>query len=296
MKITVIVHVIAALLLSPLLLGMVIRVKAFFAGRKGKSLLQMYYDLAKLLQKGAVYSTTTTWIFTASPLVIVLVGIIGVMVVPLGQTPGLLAFPGDMILLVYLFGLSRFITVLAALDTGSPFEGMGASREVQFSLLAEPALLLGLCALSALGGEMSMNTMVTSLQAGTRPVLAGAIFIVLLAENSRIPFDDPTTHLELTMIHEVMILDHSGPDLALIEYGAALKFWAYASLTASLIVPQGIEGEWTSLAAGLMALMVVAAAVGIIESVMARLRLTRVPQLLVGATILSLISLILIIR
>jgi formate hydrogenlyase subunit 4 len=296
MKITIIIHVIAAFVLSPLLLGMINRIKAIFAGKKGKPLLQVYYDLAKLLQKGAVYSTTTTWIFTASPLVALLAGIVGVMVVPLGKTAGFLAFPGDMILLVYLFGLSRFVTVLAALDTGSSFEGMGASREVQFSLLAEPALLMGLCALSALGGEISMNTMVTSLQAGTRPVLAGAIFIVLLAENSRFPFDDPATHLELTMIHEVMILDHSGPDLALIEYGAALKFWAYASLTASLIIPQGIDGEWMSLGAGLLALMVVAAAVGIIESIMARLRLIRVPQLLVGATILSLICLILIIR
>ncbi len=296
MKVTIFFHVIAALMLSPLLPGIINKVKASFAGRKGRPVVQMYYDLAKLLHKGTVYSRTTTWIFQASPLVTAAVGIIGVMLVPLGNTPGLLAFPGDYILLVYLFGVSRFFTVLAALDTGSPFEGMGASREVQFSLLAEPALLLGLCALSALSGETSMNTMVTSLQAGTRPVLAGAIFIVLLAENARIPFDDPTTHLELTMVHEVMILDHSGPDLALIEYGSALKLWAYASLTASLIIPQGMMYPWASMGAGFAALLAVIVAVGIMESVMARLRLVRVPQLLVGATILSLISLILIIR
>jgi len=296
MKYIITTHLLFTLILCPVIPGIIQKVKAFFAGRKGKPVLQMYYDWGKLLRKGAVYSRTTTWIFKASPLISVATGIIGVMLVPLGKTPNLLSFPGDMILLVYLFGFARFATVLAALDTGSAFEGMGASREVQFSMLAEPAMLLGLCALSALSGETSMSTMFTSLQAGTRPVLAAAIFIVLLAENSRIPFDDPNTHLELTMIHEVMILDHSGPDLAFIEYGAALKFWIYASLTASLIVPPGFSGEWKSLGAGLIALILVVAAVGIVESVMARLKLTRVPQLLVGATILSLISLILIIR
>lgn len=296
MKFTIFFHVLAAFILSPMIPGIINKVKAFFAGRKGKPVLQMYYDLAKLVQKGTVYSRTTTWIFQATPLVTAAVGIIGVMLVPLGNTPGMLAFSGDYILLVYLFGVSRFFTVLAALDTGSPFEGMGASREVQFSLLAEPALLLGLCALSALSGETSMNTMFTSLQAGTRPVLACAIFIVLLAENARIPFDDPTTHLELTMVHEVMILDHSGPDLALIEYGSALKLWAYASLTASLIVPQEIVNAWGAMGAGFLALAGVTVMVGLMESIMARLKLIRIPQLLVGATILSLISLILIIR
>jgi len=255
MQYITIIHVIFALILCPVIPGIINRVKALFAGRKGKPVLQMYYDLGKLLKKGAVYSRTTTWIFKASPLISAATGIIGVMLVPLGKNPGLLAFPGDMVLLVYLFGLSRFATVLAALDTGSAFEGMGASREVQFSMLAEPAMLLGLCALSALSGETSMNTMFTSLQAGTRPVLAAAIFIVLLAENSRIPFDDPNTHLELTMVHEAMILDHSGPDLAFIEYGAALKLGIYASLTASLIVPQSFSGDWMSLVAGLITLI-----------------------------------------
>ncbi|ACN16956.1 HyfC [Desulforapulum autotrophicum HRM2] len=296
MRFITIIHVLSALMLSPVIPGIINKVKALFAGRKGKPVLQMYYDLGKLLRKGSVYSRTTTWIFKASPLISTAAGVVGVMLVPLGNGSNLLTFQGDMILVVYLFGFSKFATVMAALDTGSAFEGMGASREVQFSMLAEPAMLLGLCALSALSGETSLNTMFTSLQTGTRPILAAAIFIVLLAENSRIPFDDPNTHLELTMVHEAMILDHSGPDLALIEYGATLKFWIYASLTASLLVPPGISGEGSSLVAGLIALFLVAVAVGIVESIMARLRLIRVPQLLVGATILSLISLILIIR
>jgi formate hydrogenlyase subunit 4 len=296
MEYTVIFHVVAAIALCPLMPGIINKVKAFFAGRMGKPVLQMYFDIGKLLRKGAVYSRTTTWIFRVSPLVSVAVGVIAVMLVPLGRTPGMLAFSGDMVMLAYLFGLSRFTTVLGAMDTGSAFEGMGASREVQFSMLAEPAMLLCLCALSALTGETSMIGMFTTMRAGTRPVLAAAMFIVLLAENSRIPFDDPNTHLELTMVHEVMVLDHSGPDLAFIEYGSALKFWVYGSLVAGLLMPFSFESSWTSLASGLCILVLVAAAVGIVESVMARLRLIRVPQLLVGATILSLIGLVLVIR
>lgn len=220
----------------------------------------------------------------------------GILIVPLGRIPGLLVFPGDMVLLAYLFSFSRFFMVLAALDTGSAFEGMGASREVQFSMLAEPALLLCLCALSALGGKTSINEMFTALQAGTRPVLAAALFIVLLAENARIPFDDPNTHLELTMVHEVMILDYSGVDLAYMEYAACLKLWVYSSLTASLVVPTCMDASFGALAAGMVSLLTVAAAVGVVESVMARFRLIRIPQLLVGAAILSLVCLILIIR
>ncbi|MBW2568246.1 MAG: NADH-quinone oxidoreductase subunit H [Deltaproteobacteria bacterium] len=296
MEYTVIIHVVAAIVFCPLIPGIINKVKAFFAGRNGKPVLQMYFDIGKLLRKGAVYSRTTTWIFRVSPPVSVAVGLIAVMLVPFGRIPGMFAFPGDIVMLAYLFGLSRFTTVLGAMDTGSAFEGMGASREVQFSMLAEPAMLLCLCALSALSGETSMVGIFTSMQAGTRFVLAAAMFIVLLAENSRFPFDDPNTHLELTMVHEVMVLDHCGPDLAFIEYGSAMKLWVYSSLIAGLIVPFNFGNTWASLSAGLCALLIVVAVVGIVESVMARLRLIRVPQLLVGATILSLIGLVLVIR
>src|SRR5262249_25388796 len=156
---------------------------------------------------------------------------------PFGGVPALLSFPGDVVLFAYLLGLARFFTVLAALDTGSSFEGMGASREVTFSALAEPALFLGLATIArhtdtlSLSGMFGVTTGASWHHTGPALALVAAAFIVIfLAENARIPVDDPTTHLELTMIHEVMVLDHSGPDFAFILYSSALKLWLLGTL------------------------------------------------------------------
>ncbi len=282
-----------ALVLSPLLPGVINRTKAFFAGRRGPPLLQTYFDLWKLLQKGAVYSRTTTWVFRAGPM-ISLAGVLGAaMLLPLGGVPALVAFPADFLLLAGLLGLGRFATVVAALDTGSSFEGMGASREVYFSALAEPALFVALATVARQAGSLSLSAML-----GAAPGARGlpftpavalvliALVIVLLAENARIPVDDPNTHLELTMIHEVMVLDHGGPDLAFIHYGAALKLWLFTALVVGLVLPAGGPvGVKLLLAAGGM--LVGAVVVGVIESIMARLRLVIVPQLLVGAGALA---------
>ena len=224
---------------------------------------------------------------------------------PLGGVPGLLAFPGDFLLVAYLLGLMRFFTVLAALDTGSSFEGMGASREVFFSALAEPALLLGLAALAAQSHSLSLSGDVRRRRRRTRwprrpgPALllvAAALLIVFLAENARIPVDDPNTHLELTMIHEVMVLDHSGPDFAMIQYAASLKLWVLGALLVGILVPVR-SGWWVvDLAAGVAGMVVLAVVVGVIESTMARLRLVRVPQFLVAASVLSILALVLVMR
>lgn len=188
----------------------------------------------------------------------------------------------------------RFFTVLAALDTGSAFEGMGASREVFFSALAEPALLVALATLARQAGNLSLSAILGQVSGAhwlaAGPVMALvfiALMIVLLAENARIPVDDPNTHLELTMIHEVMVLDHGGPDLAFILYGAALKLWALSALVVGMIVPvlPGAPGWNLVLAVGGM--FAVAVIIGITESVMARLRLLIVPQLIVGAGALA---------
>lgn len=298
------VHVIVSLVSAPLLLGVINKVKAGFAGRKGPPVLQLYHDIRKLLRKGAVYSRTTTGIFRLSPVISVAVGILAVMIVPLGQPVGLISFPGDIFMLAYLFGLSRFTTVLAAMDTGSAFEGMGASREVQFSMLAEPAMLVGLAALSLLTGKASVSGILSFIRTGplplsghtVLPIMVVTLFIVLLAENARIPVDDPNTHLELTMIHEVMVLDHGGVDLALIHYGAALKLWVYTSLVAGFLVPLTLSSLWANVLVSVLALIVVTFTVGVVESGMARLKLVRVPQLLTGATILSLVTLIMAMR
>jgi formate hydrogenlyase subunit 4 len=293
-------HAAVLLLLPPLLPSVIARVKAMFAGRRGPPLLQPYWDLWKLLRKGSAFSRTTTWIFRAGPVVSVATALLAGATIPLGANGALLSFAGDLVLLAYLFGLSRFFTVAAALDTGSAFEGMGSAREATFSCLAEPTLFLGLLALVRLSGATSLAEMLGRPQpvlwgtAGAPLVLiAVSLFIVLLAENCRIPFDDPNTHLELTMIHEVMVLDHSGPAFGLVLWGAALKLFVWAALLLRLVLPihtGSLAGDWLLFCTGTVA---VAGLVGVVESSTARLRLVQVPRLLVSAMLLSAFGLIL---
>jgi formate hydrogenlyase subunit 4 len=296
-------HVFLALVFAPLLLSLIHRTKAIVAGRTGQPLLQPYRDLWKLLQKGAVYSRTTTWVFRAGPVIGLAAALVALMVTPFGGVRALVEFPGDFLFFAYLLGLLRFFTVLAALDTGSSFEGMGASREVTFSALAEPALFLGLAVIARQTDSLSLSTMLPSVTIETwrhyGPVLAlvsMGFLIVFLTENARIPIDDPTTHLELTMIHEVMVLDHGGPDLAYILYGSALKLWILAALLVGLLVPVRSGEVWLDSCAASAAMVGLAVLTGLIESSMARLRLLHVPQLLVGAGVVSLLALVLVLR
>jgi formate hydrogenlyase subunit 4 len=285
-------HAVLLLALPPLLVGLISRVKAFVAGRTGPSLIQPYRDLLRLLRKSAVISGTTTWVFAAGPIVALVSTILAGYCLPLAAAQPVLAFEGDLVLFAYLLGLGRFLTVVAALDTGSSFEGMGASREAAFGALAEPALFLALVTLVVATGKLSLAAIFQELAAtpGTSPALwfvAAVLGAVVLAENARIPVDDPTTHLELTMIHEVMVLDHSGPDLALIEYGSAVKLLVTSVLLVGVIAP-GALGHPLAVAAGVAG---VAVAVGAIESTMARLRLPRVKQFLIGAVALGVVAL-----
>lgn len=293
-----------ALLLAPMLLSIINRTKAVVAGRHGPPWLQPYRDLGKLLRKSAVYSHTTTRLFLAGPILGCATVLVALAFVPLGGALPFLAFPGDFVLVAYLLGLGRFGTVTSALDTGSSFEGMGASREMFFSALAEPAFLVAMAALAALAGDASLGGMYgglasRSLTAPDAPavmLVAAALGVVYLAENARIPIDDPNTHLELTMIHEVMVLDHSGPDLAMIEYGAALKLWLLGSLLVGVLIPVSSDYLAVKLSAGVGGLVVLAVLTGIVESGMARLRLVRVPQFLIAASILSIVALVLVMR
>ena len=293
----------AGLAASPLLFAVINRTKAFFAGRRGPPLLQPYFDLWKLLQKGATYSRTTTWVFRAGPVVGLACSATALLLLPWGNLPALVAFPGDFVLFAYLLSVGRFFTVLAALDTGSSFEGMGASREVFFSALSEPALFLGLAAVAVRTRTLCLSEMVGAISpsawAAEGPSLVlvcAALFAVLLAENARIPVDDPTTHLELTMIHEVMVLDHSGPDLAFIQWGAAVKLWLFGSLLVGLAVPVRTGDAWLDGAAFAAGMLAVAVLVGVVESCMARVRLVRVPVLILGAAALTVVALVLVVR
>ena len=297
------IHVLVALAFPPLLSGIIAKTKAAFAGRVGPPVLQAYYDIAKLFQKDSVFSTTTTWVFKAGPVVSLVTSAIVVLMVPLGTSAAPISFTGDVILLAYLLALGRFFTASAALDTGSSFEGMGAAREVTFACLAEPAFFLGLLVLAKLTGSLELATMLGDslpehwlTTSASLALVFVSWFVVLLVENSRVPFDDPNTHLELTMIHEVMVLDHGGPALGMVLYGAALKLFIFAALLVRLAWPVATGSpwlDWIVFGAGMSGAAVV---VGVVESTMARLRLTHIPVLLVAACLLSAFSIILLVR
>ena len=292
-----------AMVLAPLLQGVINRTKAVAAGRVGQPLLQPYHDLLKLLRKGAVYSRTTTWVFRAGPVVGLASMICAIALLPFGAFPALAPFAGDLVMVAYLLALARFFTVLAALDTGSSFEAMGASREVTFSALAEPALFLGLAALARQTGSLSLSSILgsvtTAMWMRAAPALGltiAGIGIVFLAENARIPVDDPTTHLELTMIHEVMVLDHGGPDFAMIQYAAALKMWLLGAVIVAIAVPWHSGDPILAGGAAIVGMLALAVATGLIESAMARLPMPGITQLLIAAIVLSGLALALVQR
>lgn len=290
-------QMVAVLILPPFFLGIIAKTKAAFAGRKGPPVFQLYYDLSKLLNKGAVYSETATWIFRLGPVLSLAALFIASLLVPLGGLAPI-SFSGDAILFAYLLGMGRFITIAAALDVGSSFEGMGASREATFSSLTEPALILAFAGLALATKNFSLSGMFSlpigrALGAGTTLAM-GSLLIALLAENSRIPIDDPTTHLELTMIHEVMTLDHSGPDLAFILYGSAIKLFLMSALIVRLIVP--IPTGAAAWAIWYGAMIGISIGIGIIESSLARFRLLRVPQFLIASVCVAAFAVILILR
>jgi formate hydrogenlyase subunit 4 len=294
-----ITDLLTAMVLAPALFGVINKTKAFFAGRTGQPVMQLYYDIFKQLRKGTVYSRSVTWIFKFAPVAGAVSVLTALAIVPRGADGALIAFPGDFVLMVYLLGMGRFFMILSALDTASSFCGMGASREAQFSALAEPALLLSLFALATLTGEYSLSSCVAALGAvnyiGELPVLfllSASFLIIFLLENCRVPFDDPNTHLELTMVHEAMILDNSGPDLGLILYNASLKFWILGSLVVCVLFPAPLGGPLASRIYYLCGMFLLAVVTGAVESCMARLRLLQLPQIIIGALALSVMALI----
>ena len=297
----IVVQLLLVLGAAPLLLGVINKTKALVAGRVGPPLLQTYFDLAKLARKESVLSSATTWVFLAGPAVSLVVAVVASLFLPFTGPKAPLAFRGDMILFVYLLALGRFFTTAAALDTGSSFEGMGAARDVTFACLAEPALFFGLLALARVGHSLELSVVLAVSAAAWRTATAALVlivaswFIVLLAESSRVPFDDPNTHLELTMIHEVMVLDHSGPALGVVLYAGAVKLFVFAALVAHVLLPQFARPA-ANAALSFAAILVIGVVIGAIESAMARLRLVRVPQLLITASLVAAFAVVLVLR
>ncbi len=280
------------LLLAPLLPGIINKVKAWVAGRNGPPVLQLYYDLARLWRKGVVLCNVASPGHVVGPAVAWIAIVGAAMLLPLGPAGALLSFRGDALLFAYLLGLARFCTAYAALDTGSSFEGMGAAREVSYAILAEAAIISALLTFGIQTGSISLATMLAP-SAGAGALLLGAgLFAVLLAENCRVPFDDPNTHLELTMIHEVMVLDHSGPPLAAILHGASMKLLLFSVLLSEAVLPLGDWSPAISVCGLVLAILVVTIGVGLVESLLARLAFRRVPLLLTTAILLCVFALL----
>jgi len=280
------------LLLAPLLPGIINKVKAWVAGRRGPPILQLYYDLARLWQKEIVLSTLASPGFIAGPAAAWIAVAGAAILMPLGPAGAGLSFRGDAILFIYFLALARFATAWGALETGSAFEGMGAAREVSYAVISEAAIFAAALSLSVQTGSISLVSMLSSSSGACAVLLVAGLFAVLLAENCRVPFDDPNTHLELTMIHEVMVLDHSGPLLAVVLHGASMKLLLFSLFLAQAVLPLGRLAPWMAaggLAAGVLAVTI---GVGLVESLMARLAFRRVPLLLTTAFLMCLFALL----
>ena len=289
----------ATVLVAPIfVMGIINRVKSLWSGRRGPRLNQTWFDILRLLRKTPVYSQVTSWIFPLAPIVLLSATLVASLFVPFvpGFTP--MSFNGDFIAFLYILGLGKVFMMLAALDTGSPFEGMGASREATYSALVEPVFMLALVAVAIASSSISFaNFIVPAGDFSTALILklafTGSMFVVLLVEAARVPADDPTTHLELTMVHEVMILDNSGPELAMVQYAAAIKTTIIAGIMASILNP--FSTEFLPLAAMLftaLTIAAIAAAIGLIESLIARLRFRALPLFIFAAFMAVMLSVI----
>jgi formate hydrogenlyase subunit 4 len=288
---------------APLIVGATRTLKARLVGRRGPAPWQPYADLRKLFAKEVVVSDTASWVFRATPFVLFAVMLVAAAVVPVLVARPAPAFAGNLILVMYLFLLGTFFLTLAGLDTGSAFGGMGASREVAIAALAEPTVILAVFALALRSGTIDLGGIVERLGAEPRLVASpahllafAAFFIVMVAETGRLPVDNPATHLELTMVHEAMVLEYSGRYLALVEWASAMKLTLFMTLLANLFVPWGLPGHaaLVPVLGGLvllgLKLAALTVALAVVETSVAKLRLFRVPELLAGSFALALLS------
>ena len=292
-----IISIIAAALLAPLFIGIVNQTKAFFGGKKGPGLFRLYRDLAKLLRKSCPRPEQSSWIFAVAQPVALASALTAAIVFPWnGAASSPLALTTSAALFFYLLGTGRIFTLLASLDAGSAFEGMGSSREVQFSALLEPIIFIIIGFLVLLSDGTSLASILSEASRGSwidhavpLALAALAFFVVFLSENCRVPFDDPETHLELTMIHEAMLLDTAGPDLAFALYGAALKFELTAAFLAMMVLP-AFDSSLMRLLAVFAMVAAISVATGIVESTMARMRFLKSPLALIGAALIAVLA------
>lgn len=292
------------LAIAPLVTGVIRKAKALMQSRRGPSVLQPYRDLGKLLSKGSVVSNDASWLFSITPYVCIAAVTVAALLVPI-MYAGTFGFLGDLIVLIYLLAMMRFFMALAALDTGSAFGGMGSSREMYISSVVEPTMLLSIFAMALVAGTTSLASISENIASSgldlVSPALflaAAAFFISTLAENARLPFDNPSTHLELTMIHEAMLLEYSGKQLALMEMASMTKLVIFLAILSNVFFPWGIATEAEPLAViiGLLLflakILVLALVIAMIESSISKMRLFRLPNLLTVAFMLALLAVI----
>lgn len=274
--------------------GIIVRTKSIFSGRKGPGIFQPMRDILRLFKKGAVYSETSSVIFQIAPSIYFATVLMAILFIPFGNLPGLISFKGDFVFFAYVLALGKFFMIIGAMDTGSSFEGMGASREALYSMLVEPAFFILMGSLALFTGHTSFADIFASLHFGSYisyavGVLATFVLVIIaMVENSRMPVDDPKTHLELTMIHEVMILDNSGFDLGLIMHAVNLKFAMYGAIIANFFLTPGYEWYF-SIPIFIGAQVLFAVVVGTIESFEARFRMNHNPQFIFMLTSISLL-------
>ena len=303
---TALLQTLMLLLLAPLVSGVIKNWKAKLQNRRGPRPWQIYFDIAKFLHKDMVISEHASWVFCFAPYVVFLTALLTGLMVPMVHTPAPLRLFGDMLALVGLLALGRFFLALGGLDPASAFGGMGSSREMTISAIAEPAMMLAVFTVAITAGSTDLSQMVLSTQSATGKLLNpahvlafAALFIVLLAETGRIPVDNSATHLELTMIHEAMLLEYSGRYLAFMEWGASTKQLVLMTLLANVFFPVGLAEPGAgaaavgiSLIAYLAKLLALGAAVVVVETTNAKMRLFRVPDLLSAAFVLATLALL----
>lgn len=289
------INIFVLLIISLIFPGVISLTKAKIVGRKGATILQPFFDNIRLLKKGSIFSTTTSWIFQIAPVIYFSTIFVALFFIPVGSKAAVLSFEGDFVLFAYLLAFGKFMMVLAAMDTGSGFEGMGANRETFYSMLVEPAFFIVIASMALLTNHTSFYDLFNNLHLESElsyliAILAVYIFLwIAMVENSRLPVDDPKTHLELTMIHEVMVLDYSGFDLALIQLANGIKFSIYGALIFNFILPMQ-----NYFAAQLFVLFIVeflfAISVGTLESFRARNKMDKNPQWIISLSALAVIG------
>lgn len=283
-----------------IMMGLIKKTKTFWAGKKGPSIFQPFYDFVRLMKKDFVISNTTSIVFRIAPIITFISVLFAAMFVPLASGSALINVPAGLIIFAYTLSLGKFASLISAMDTGSSFEGMGASREACFSTIVEPAFFMTIASIMALSGNYTFEAIRNIVSnAGNYGILIIVfsiivLFIMMLTEASRVPVDDPATHLELTMIHEVMILDNSGSDLALFSWANSIKLMLLSSLIANMIIPSSAEG-WLAVLLYLFIMFIISILIGTVESGMARIRMSHVFEFIFIMSSISLVVLSLII-